>query len=91
MPGTGSASADFGSISAETTVVITGQSAITTASLVGGWTRIMGNASHSLDEHMAEDLVVQAGSLVAGVGFTLYVKPRYGRTGGTFDLNWAWV
>jgi hypothetical protein len=71
---TGTASLDFGAFpgSSHASITITGQSAITSGSLVEAWIFPATTADHSSDEHVIESLKVMAGNVVAGTGFTIY-------------------
>ena len=56
----------------DASVVITGQSAILTGSMLNAWIVPKDTADHSADEHMIETIKIFAGNIVAGVGFTIY-------------------
>jgi len=71
-------------------VTITGQTGIVAGSLVEAWVRAAASADHNVDEHMVEDLKVEAGSIVAGTGFDIRVTCMTGKTYGVFNLNWVW-
>jgi hypothetical protein len=98
----GTAVVDFGAFpgKADTSVAVTGQATILTTSLVEAWIRPQdATADHSVDEHiMAQTgiIVVIAGNIVAGTGFTIYAMTGAAdgadaRMYGTFNVNWAWV
>jgi hypothetical protein len=89
---TGSAVVDFGSTPTHNfaSLAITGQTAITTADFVEAWPPARASADHSSDEHRVEDLQVIAGDIVAGVGFTIYVRPRLGTAWGRYNVDWVW-
>ena len=74
MGAQGTAVVNFGSFpgASDTSVAVTGQGAITGASLVEAWIWPTTSADHSADEHMLETLRVIAGNVSAGVGFTIY-------------------
>lgn len=74
MGAQGSTTIDFGAFpgKSDASVVITGQSGIVAGSLVEAWIRPVDTDEHSADEHMVETLKIFAGSIVAGVGFTIY-------------------
>lgn len=103
---TGTAVVDFGVFpgKSDASVAVTGQSGILSTSLVEAW--LFGSTSdHSEDEHRVESLRCDAGSVVAGTGFTIYlsntnqVTPRKGdpdegkgtRIYGQWRVAWAWV
>lgn len=80
MGAQGTAIVDFGAAPGKTDalVVITGQAGIVTGSLVEAWlfpkdTGTLGTDTyHSHDEHLVARFRVVAGSIVGGVGFTVY-------------------
>jgi hypothetical protein len=69
----GTAILDFGSFpgKSDTSVAVTGQTAIVAGSLVEAWIRPEATADHSADEHMLETIKVFAHSIVPGTGFTI--------------------
>ena len=97
----GTATLDFGAFPGQSDVslAVTGQSAILSGSNVGVWVSPAATADHSADEHLVETLNVFAGSVVAGVGFTIYALNRSQlneptgngtRLYGTWLIGWAW-
>lgn len=73
----GTATLDFGTFpgSSDTSVAVMGQAGIIAASRVWCW--IYPNAAtvdHTIDEHIVETIVVYAGNIIAGTGFTIYGK-----------------
>ena len=90
---TGTASIYFGEFpgASDTSLVITGQAAIVAGSLVEAWMRPGTTADHLADEHWVEELVVTAGAIVAGTGFTIYGRTRNFRLHGLWTVAWAWV
>ena len=64
---------DFGAFpgASHTSIAVTGQAAILATSIVQAWIRPVATADHTADEHMVETIRVEAGDLVAGVGFTV--------------------
>ena len=70
----GTVALDFGAFpgSSDTSIVVTGQTFIGTASSVSAYLAIANSADHSADEHLLETIKVAAGNIVAGVGFTIY-------------------
>lgn len=106
MAATGTATINFGSFpgATETSVAVTGQTGILAGSKVEAWLSLdTATAEHTTDEHHAEsaNLVIVAGNIVAGTGFTIYVYVRNptgdhcradgNRLYGRFTLNWAWA
>lgn len=74
MPGTGTATLDFGAFpgASDASVDVTGQTGIVSGSLVEAWIRPVDTADHTADEHMLETIKVFAANIVAGTGFTIY-------------------
>jgi hypothetical protein len=74
MGAQGTATVDFGAFpgKSDASVDVTGQTAITGASLVEAWLYPSATADHSADEHLVESIRVMAGNVSAGVGFTIY-------------------
>jgi hypothetical protein len=74
VAGTGTATIDFGAFpgASDTSLAITGQTAILSGSLVEAWLRPEASADHSATEHMVETIRVHVGDIVAGTGFTIY-------------------
>lgn len=73
---TGTAVLQFGGFpgASDTSVAVTGQAGIVSTSVVEAWMRLEATGDHSADEHWVESLEVYAGSIVDGVGFTIYGK-----------------
>lgn len=92
----GTAVIDFGAYpgSSQATVSVAGQASILTSSACEAWIRPQdATADHSVDEHVVEQLKIVAGSIVAGVGFTIYAEV-FGQGAfayGTFNVNWVWA
>lgn len=90
---TGSSDLDFGSSSTSSSsasLVVTGQTAITSLSSVRVWVNPIATADHSVDEHILEPLRVFAHSIDPGVGFTITGVCDTGATYGTFSIAWEW-
>ena len=64
---------DFGAFpgKSDVSLAITGQASIVADSLVEAWLMPKATADHSIDEHCVESIRILAGSVVAGVGFTI--------------------
>lgn len=92
MSGTGTALLDFGaSPASDASVVVVGQSGILSASsLVEAWINYAATTDHTADEHLVEPLRVIAGSIVDGVGFTIYGVCDTQGAFGKFSVSWAW-
>lgn len=69
----GTAELDFGAFpgGSDASVTVTGQSGITSSSLVEAWIYPKDTTDHLADEHMLETLRVFAHSIADGVGFTI--------------------
>lgn len=94
MPGTGTATIDFGAFpgTSDTSVAVTGQSGIVSGSFVEAWIRPIATADHSADEHMLEQLKVFAANIVAGTGFTIYgISCAPHQLYGQWTVAWAWA
>jgi hypothetical protein len=72
----GTAEVDFGAFpgASDAQLAITGQSSILAGSLVEAWIFPSDTTDHLADEHLVESIAVMAGSVSAGVGFTIYAK-----------------
>ena len=92
---TGNATLDFGAFpgSSDTSVVVTGQTGITTSSFVEAWLVPTATADHSADEHVVETIKVIAGNIVNDTGFTIYGvnTGNNSRIYGTWSVSWVWV
>lgn len=89
----GTAVADFGPWPGESfvTVAITSETGITSGAAVEAWVRPTDTADHTADEHKVAPLIVTAGDVVAGTGFTInvhYNGPSL--TYGQWALWWVW-
>jgi hypothetical protein len=89
----GAASIDFGSESNEAAIAITGQTLITTDSVVtlsvdgGGIT-----ADHDAEDHryLPTFASFTVGAITPGVGFTIYGRSTH-QLDGTFKIKWSWT
>jgi len=88
MSATGTATVNFGPAATDVTATVSA-TGITGASLVEAWVLPASTASNTADNHWVEDLVVVAGNIVAGVGFTIYAKCRNGLAHGIYNLGWV--
>lgn len=89
----GTVAVDFGSFPGTTysTINITGQTNITTNTLVNVWVRPTATATHSADEHIVDPPRVIAGDIVAGVGFTIHgFSTDTKRHHGSYTVAWRW-
>jgi len=92
MSAQGSTTIDFGAFPGDTNVskAITGQSAIEAGALVDAWLTPAATADHSADEHVVDGPTILAGSVAAGVGFTIFAKANDGRAWGVWSVSWVW-
>lgn len=102
----GKTTVNFGSApgASDTSAAVTGQTGILAGSVVEAWIEATATADHSVDEHRVEPIVVTAGSISAGVGFTIYARleqsgPRTNsediegnapRAYGLWTVGWRW-
>jgi hypothetical protein len=89
----GYATADFGSSGAgnsDVQINITGQTDITLSSVVIAAVSPAATATHTADEHAVEEIEVTAGNIVAGTGFTIYVRTRNTALRGAWNIAWNW-
>jgi hypothetical protein len=93
---------DFGAFpgSAMGSVAVIGQPGILATSKVDAWISLdSATTEHSKDEHLIENLIIRAGNIVPGVGFTVYGQANNpqnnGNAGnriyGKWSCNWEWV
>jgi hypothetical protein len=80
----------FGTGTNYATAVVTGQGSIGTGSLVEGWVSITASGATTADDCINECLIVRAGNISAGVGFTIYVNVDRGYAHGNYTINWVW-
>jgi hypothetical protein len=90
---TGEASLDFGAFpgATDTSVAVTGQATITSASHVEAWVRPEDTAEHTTDEHKVDPPRVTVANIVDGTGFTIYGYANDNRYYGRWNIAWAWV
>lgn len=67
---------DFGAFpgASDTSLAITGQTGIDSASVVTAWLQPADTDDHTADEHRVETMSVMAGNVIAGTGFTIYAQ-----------------
>jgi len=93
MGAQGTTTVNFGAFpgTTDTSVAVTGQAGIVAGSLVEAWVRMEATADHSADEHMVDPPEVIAGTIVAGVGFTIYALTKNTRRHyGQYTVAWVW-
>ena len=89
----GTTSLNFGTFpgNTDTSVAVTGQTAILSGSLVEAWILPKATTEHTADEHWMENIQVTAGNIVAGTGFTIYALTLDKcRLYGNFNIAWVW-
>jgi len=87
---TGSAIVDFSTGLIETSVAVTGQTAILATSQVGCALRSEATALNSTDDIYIDPVDVEIIGLTAGTGFTILARSRNGANFGTYKIDWAW-
>ena len=87
---TGTALVNFGTGSDTASTVITGQTNILSTSVLHVTISPVVTSNNGIDEHWVENLTVAAGNIVAGTGFTIYMKCEIGRAYGNYNVAWAW-
>lgn len=102
MGAQGTTSLTFGAFpgTSDAAVAVAGQAAILSGSLVEAWLLPAATADHTADEHWVEELMVFAGAVVAGVGFTIYGVHRPATNAadgrgtlvfGAWNVAWVWA
>lgn len=86
----GTSTIDFGTGKLDTSVAVTGQAAITTANLVEAWLSGVATSNNLANAGFAEDLLIFAGDIVNGTGFTVFAQVQRGRAFGQYVVNWVW-
>lgn len=86
----GTVTVDFGTGKYDTSVVVTGQSGITTANLVEAWLSGVATSNNLADAGFVEQIQVYAGDIVNGTGFTVYAFCPQGRAFGQYVCNFVW-
>lgn len=79
-----------GALRAEASLTVTGQSTITATSVIEASLQVLASTDHTADEHRVENIKVRAGSIVPGVGFTLYLECTLGGTWGKWNVGWSY-
>lgn len=93
---TGKAVVDFGAFpgSGDTSVSVSGQTGLTTASAVHAWVEATATADHTADEHWADPPLITVGNLGTG-SFTVYAVARENISGdtpyGEWTIAWSWT
>ena len=84
----GTTTVDFGTGKTDTSVSVSAPS-ITGSQLVEAWVFPTATATNTADDHWVEDLVVIAGNVQAGVGFTIYAKCENCLAYGSFTVGYV--
>lgn len=74
-----------------TLLAITGQTGLTDSAHIEAFMMGDSTTDHSADEHIIESIKLRCGSIVPGVGFTIYAETEYGGTFGQFKVRWVWL
>lgn len=94
MGAQGTTIVDFGAAyNNDTSVAVTGQAGILAGSLVEAWIWPVATTDHSVDEHVMASVMldVEAGNIVAGTGFTIYLNDKTpGGSYGKWTVAWVW-
>jgi hypothetical protein len=85
---TGVATLDFDSGAMTASVVVTGITAITSASVVTAELRIQATAEHTVEDMLIDPIRVAVSDLVAGTGFTIEGAMDNAPANGTYQVNW---
>lgn len=90
---TGLALLDFGAHPGDgnASLAVTGQTGIVSGSIVQCWIEPADTADHTFDEHVIEAPVVTAGTIVPGVGFTIYGAAPDDLSYGKWNVRWMWA
>jgi hypothetical protein len=84
----GTTTIDFG-VGATDVATAVSEAGITGGQLVEAWILPAATASNTVDNHWVEDLHVVAGSVSAGVGFTIYAHCKTGFAHGQFNVGYV--
>jgi hypothetical protein len=85
----GTATLDFGTGVNVAEVVVTGVGAARSNSIITVEMRIEATANHSVDDLLFDPIRVEAHTIVAGTGFTIFGKMGNARANGLYFVNWA--
>lgn len=88
----GSADADFGAAPGSdiATIVITGQTTITTNSYIIVRKMAIATSDHSDFDAVVSHIDLTTTAATAGTGFTIYAMSRMGRLTGKYRIQWSW-
>jgi hypothetical protein len=88
----GEAQLDFGAKPSKNNsaqVAITGLAGILSTSTVTATLRLEATADHPVDDLLAEPIIVSAGNIAEGVGFTIYGRVHNGTGYGLYNVNYT--
>jgi hypothetical protein len=85
----GTATLDFGDGVNFAQVVVAGVGAARSNSIIAVEMRIEATADHSVDDLLFDPIRVEAHTIVAGTGFTIFGKMGNARAHGLYLVNWA--
>lgn len=85
----GTTTVDFGTGKTDVSVSVS-EPSITGTQLVEAWIFPAATASNTVDNHWVDDLHVVAGSVSAGVGFTIYASCKTGLAHGVYNIGWVY-
>ena len=89
MAAQGTTTINFGGKATDASVFVSAP-AITAGQLVEAWVFPAATASNTADNHWVDTIVVVAGNVVAGSGFTIYAKVDEGFGHGVFNVGWVY-
>jgi hypothetical protein len=88
-PGTaGVAVVNFGAGGASDASVAVADASVGVSSVILASVLAMASADHTADEHLAEELIVMAGDIVAGVGFNIRARTGNVALRGSWNVAW---
>lgn len=91
MASAGSAVLNFGAGTGTdlASVVVTGLTGILSNSHVEAWLMYEASTDNTEDEHLMVPLNLRCGTVVVGVGFTIYATSPW-LLNGTYKVRWVW-
>lgn len=94
--GTGKTVVDFGAFpgNSDTSITVTGQTGLTSASGVRAWVEATDTTDHTADEHWVDPPMITVGNIGTG-SFTIYATARESFEGdtpyGQWTIAWVWT
>lgn len=87
----GQVEVDFGAGSVQTSVFVSGQDGITADCLVEAWMAVDVNyIGNTHTDHIDDDIIIRAGDIIPGSGFTIYATSLIGNRTGKYLISWVW-